>query len=107
MTLLESLSSTKTSLVLVALALTSGGSWVHASWSQLSLWSSKEGWEALNQQFEIVLDVLVVGESRPVGTLVVRSTEGLEVVSILGSFVVHLSDFLDLVMVDGESSSFK
>lgn len=34
-------------------------------------------------------------------------TEGLEVVSILGSFVVDLSDLLDFVVVDGEGSSFE
>ena len=49
----------------------------------------------------------MVGESRPVGSLVVLGTEGLEIVSVLGSFVVDLSNLLDFVVIDGEGSSFE
>lgn len=64
--------------------------------------ATDEGWEVFDEQLEVVLDVLLVGEARPVGTLVVLGSEVLEVISVSGSFVVHLSDFLDLVVVDGQ-----
>jgi len=88
--------------------------WMHASWAlsaswdslvlhHLSLWwSVDEGWEALQKELEVVLDILVVSESGPVGSLVVLSSELLEVISVLGSLVVDFSDFLDLIMVDGQ-----
>ena len=91
------------------LTLTWLGSWTsHASlvhWS--SLLSSEDGWETLEKQLKVVLDVLVISKSRPVGSLVVLSTESLEVVSILGCFVVDLSNFLDLIVVDSQGPSSK
>ena len=91
----------------------------HLSWASLASWTnlvvsvhhwplwSEEGWETFQKQLQVVLDVLVVGESRPVGSLVVLGAEGLEVVLVLGSLVVDLSDLLNLIVVDGHGSSFE
>jgi len=60
-------------------------------WSLSATLALDNGWESFKKHLEIVLDVLMVSESGPVGTLVVLSTESLEVVSILCSFVVDLT----------------
>lgn len=89
------------------LTLTCLGSWSHTTLVHWASLLSKDGWETLKKQLKVVLDVLVVSKSRPVGSLVVLGTESLEVVSILSSFVVDLSDLLDFVVVDGQGSSLE
>ena len=62
-----------------------------------------EVWHGLEEHLEVELELFLVGEVCPLGTLGVLLAELLEIVLVTGSFVLELTDFLDLVMVDGKS----
>ena len=56
----------------------------------------------LEEHLEVELELFLVGEVCPLGTLGVLLTELLEIVLVAGSFILELTHFLDLVMVDGK-----
>lgn len=74
------------------------------SLSHWSLWLLllHEHWHALDEKFEVVLELFLVGEVGPLGGLGVLLAELLEATLVLGGLVLELADLLDLVVVDGQ-----
>ena len=90
-------------LRLVALVATLTGTAVRAAGTTHgALLLLHEVWHGLEEHLEVELELFLVGEVCPLGTLGVLLAELLEIVLVAGSFVLELTDFLDLVMVDGE-----
>ena len=57
----------------------------------------------LEEHLEIELELFLVGKVGPFGTLGVLLTEELEIMLVLGSFVIQIANLLNLVMIDGHS----
>ena len=57
----------------------------------------------LEEHLEVELELFLVGKVGPFGTLGVLLTEELEIMLVLGSFVIQIANLLNLVMIDGHS----
>ena len=88
-----------TTLAWLALESTVLATWSHGS-ALLLLHQERH---ALKKHLKVELELFLVGEVGPLGRVSVLLTELLEVMLITGSLVVELTDFLDLVVVDGQS----
>jgi len=70
----------------------------HSHWALLLL---HKVWHRLKEHLEIELELFLVGEVGPFGTLGVLLTEELEIVLVLGGFVIQITNLFNLVMIDG------
>ena len=57
----------------------------------------------LEEHLEVELELFLVGKVGPFSTLRVLLTEELEIMLVLGSFVIQIANLLNLVMIDGHS----
>ena len=57
----------------------------------------------LEEHLKVELELFLVSKISPLGTLRVLLTEELEIMLVLGSFVIQIANLLNLVMIDGHS----
>ena len=57
----------------------------------------------LEEHLKVELELFLISKVGPFGTLGVLLTEELEIMLVLGSFVIQIANLLNLVMIDGHS----